>query len=102
MYENIPIRTHFWPILQEGTIEVEMQTVGRKFLRGHDPGHGERKNGDQSLEIRHKIQTILQKHMLGNKKLATVREKCIASQDRQRENGDRPSEMRPIMRTVRQ
>ena len=79
-----------------------MQTVERKFLRGHDRGQRKRENDDRSFEIRHKIQTILQKPMLGDTKLATVREKCLASQDRKRENGDRPSEMRPIMRTVRQ
>ena len=78
-----------------------MQTVERKFLRGHDRGQGKRENGDRSFEIRHKIQTILQKPMLGNGKLATVREKCIASQDRKREKCDRSSEMRPRMRTVR-
>ena len=75
VYKNIAIRTPFRPILQEGTIEVEMQTVGRKFLRGHDRGHGKRENGDRSLEILHKIQAILQKPMLGNGKLATVRQK---------------------------
>ena len=79
-----------------------MQTVERKFLRGHDRGQGKRENGDRSFEIRHKIQTILQKPMLGDAKLATVREKCLASQDIKRENGDRPSEMLPIMRTIRQ
>ena len=74
-----------------------MQTVGRKFLRGHDRDQGKREDGDRSFEIRHKIQTILQKHMLGDTKLATVHEKCLASPDIRRENGDRPSEMRPIM-----
>ena len=38
VYENMPIRTRFRPILQEGTVEVEMQTVGRKFLRGSVAG----------------------------------------------------------------
>jgi len=79
-----------------------MQTVGRKFLRGHDRDQGKRENGDRSFEILYKIQTILQKPMLGDAKLATVREKCLASQDIKRENCDRPSEMLPIMRTIRQ
>ena len=33
---------------------------------------------------------------------ATVREKCIANQNRERENEYRSSEIRPIRRTVRQ
>ena len=48
------------------------------------------------------MHTVRQKFSIGNAKMATVRQKCIASQHRERDNEYRSSEMRPIMRTVRQ
>ena len=40
--------------------------------------------------------------MIGNTKMATVRQKVMASQHRERRDGDRSSEMRPRTRTVDQ
>jgi len=48
------------------------------------------------------MHTVRQKFSIGNAEMVTVRQKCIASQHRERENEYRSSEIRPIMQTVRQ
>ena len=75
-----------------------MQSVGRKTRRGHGRGHRKHENGDRPSEMRPIMRTVRQKFSIGNVKMATVRQKCIASQHRERENEYRSSEILPIMR----
>ena len=79
-----------------------MQTVGWKLRRGNGRCHRERENCDRSAGMRPIMHTVRQKFSIGNTKMATVRQKCIASQHRERENEYRSSKILPIMQTVRQ
>ena len=89
------------PPTQNATRPSEMRcetcSVVQKML--FEDGGGTQ-NANRSSEMRREALTVRQKFIIGNAKMATVRQKCIASQHRERESGNRSSEMRPIMRTV--